>query len=181
MVPSLLIPAPATQPIKCSKSQKNPCWAMSSGQLRGNRPSPIQHQRIRPPRTQKWERQPFRNQTDGVSVGLPSASTVTSHLGLASATTRSSMTCPQPQGQRMPTHQSSPPSRARTRSRCGMRAGKQSASTTRSRRGGDSRAHARRHHCRIPHKAITAVVPLARANPTVVRCHLVPAPDWGST
>ncbi len=109
-----------------------------------------QHQRIRPPRTQKWERQPFCSQTDGLSVGLPCASTATSHLGLASATTRSSMTRPQPQGQRMPTDQSSPSSRARTRSRHGMRVGKQSPSTMRSRRGGESRAHARRHHRRIP-------------------------------
>ncbi len=96
----------------------------------------VQHQRMRPSRTQKCERQPFFSHTDGVSVGTPFASTFTSQRGLPSATTKSSIAYPQPQGQRIPTHQSSPSSRARTKSRLGNRTGKLSPSMTYRRRHG---------------------------------------------
>ncbi len=52
----------------------------------------FQHQWTRPSRTQKCEWQPLCSQTDGVSVGVPFASTLTSQRGLASVTTRSSTT-----------------------------------------------------------------------------------------
>jgi hypothetical protein len=51
----------------------------------------------------------------------------------------------QPQGQRIPTHQSSSPSRANTRSRRGRRAGKLSPAMMRNFRRGATRAHVLRH------------------------------------
>ena len=56
--------------------------------------------------------------------------------GFASGITNSSMVLPQPQGHRIPTHQSSSPSRANTRSRQGSRVGRLSPLITRRRRRG---------------------------------------------
>ena len=130
---------------------------------------PVQHQWMRPARIQKCERQPFCSQTDGVSVGTPFASTFTSQRGLPSATTKSSIAYPQPHGQRIPTHQSSPSSRASTKSRLGSRAGKLSPSMTRSRRRGPKRSSVLRHHFFTFAVIIIAQPPGASAYPAAAR------------
>jgi hypothetical protein len=58
------------------------------------------------------------------------------------------MTRPHPHGQRIPTHQSSPWSRANTRSRLGSFGGRLSPFRTRIRLGGPNLSHAARHHRR---------------------------------
>lgn len=107
------------------------------------------HHRMRPASTKKCERQPAFSQTDGVSVGWPRRSIVTSQRGFASWTTRSSTVLPQPHGHRRPTHQFSPSSCARTRFLRGSRAGNPSPSTTRMRLAGASRSQSRRMSLRI--------------------------------
>jgi hypothetical protein len=104
------------------------------------------HQSTRPFRSQKCERQPVRRQTEGLRLGRPAALMTRSQRGATSRIISSSSVCPHPQGQRIPTHQSSSPSRARTTSRHGSLLGKLSPSTIRSRRGGPKRDARRRHH-----------------------------------
>ena len=104
------------------------------------------HQSTRPSRSQKCERQPVCRHIEGLRLGRPAALTIRSQRGAASRITSSSSVCPHPQGQRIPTHQSSSASRARTTSRHGSLLGKLSPSTIRSRRGGPKRDARRRHH-----------------------------------
>lgn len=104
------------------------------------------HQSMRPPRTQKCERQPVCRHTDGFKVGRPLASVLKSQRGAASRISSSSIADPHPHGQRMPTHQFSSPSRASTTSRHGSFFGRLSPSMIRSRRAGSARDVRRRHH-----------------------------------
>ncbi len=103
------------------------------------------HQSTRPSRSQKCERHPVCRQTEGFRLGRPPALMLRSQRGAASRIVSSSSVCPHPQGQRMPTHQSSPASRARTTLRHGSFLGKLSPSTIRSRRAGVTRDVRRRH------------------------------------
>lgn len=92
----------------------------------------------RPRRTKKCERQPSRSQTEGVRVGVLSGSIRSFHRGLASGMRASSICCPHPHGHRMPTLQSSPASRRRTRLRRGNFLGSASPAKTSSCRGGST-------------------------------------------
>lgn len=102
------------------------------------------HQKTRPSRTQKWDWHPDFRQTDGWSDGCPKLSTAISQRGRASLRVMSSILSPHPHGHRMPTLQSSPSSRTRTRSRAGKSDGKVSPSITCRRRAGPYRSHSRR-------------------------------------
>lgn len=102
------------------------------------------HQTILPPRTQKCDRQPSRRHTEGCNDARPFPSRVTSQRGLTPLRSIISSRSPHPQGQRNPTHQSSPSSRARTRPRRGNWLGKLSPSTTVSLWRGANRASSRR-------------------------------------
>lgn len=96
--------------------------------------------------SQKCDLQPLVNHTEGVKLGRPLVSRSMSHRGLASWITNSSMVRPQPHGHFIPTDQSSPSSRAKTRSRKGILVGKESPSTIISRRDGPKRSSHLRSH-----------------------------------
>jgi len=83
---------------------------------RTSRASGHSHQTILPARNQKWGRQPMRRHTEGLRLTRPLQSPATSQRGSTVGSTISSSGSPQPQGQRMPTHQSSSSSRTSTRS-----------------------------------------------------------------
>lgn len=119
----------------------NPTWPLS-GHIRLTQ----SHHVTRPPRSQKCERQPVLRHTEGCKVGHCFASTRRSHRGLASRISMSSIVSPQPQGQSIPTDQSSPSSRRRTRSRLGSLRGSASPSITSNSRGGCQASHLRRAH-----------------------------------
>lgn len=103
------------------------------------------HHRTRPERSQKWERHPVLSHIDGLRLGRPLVSRRKSHRGATPLISSSSIFCPQPQGQRIPTHQSSPSSRASATSRIGRQSGRLSPSTTHKRRAGRIAAFRRRH------------------------------------
>lgn len=102
------------------------------------------HQRIRPSRTQKWDLHPDFRQTDGWSDGRPASLTLMSQRGRASLRIMSSIVSPHPQGHRMPTLQSSPSSRVKTRSRAGNSDGSVSPSRICRWRAGPYLPHRRR-------------------------------------
>lgn len=100
------------------------CYAASRSEFFGYR-----HQRMRPSRTQKCDRQPVRRQTEGESDGRPLASTLSRQRCSASGNSASSIASPQPHGHVMPTLQASPSSCATTTVRMGSRSGRMSASS----------------------------------------------------
>jgi hypothetical protein len=116
------------------------------------------HHSTLPFRSQKCERQPLWSQTEGRRLGRPFESVCKSQRGFASGITRSSIFCPQPQGQIIPTHQSSSPSRASTMSRFGRRSGRLSPSTTTSRRRGPIFSLARRHFVPSSRSQVTTLI-----------------------
>lgn len=123
------------------------------------------HQSMRPPRSQKCERHPVRRHTEGLRVGRPRALILMSQRGTASRISSSSSGCRHPHGQRMPTHQSSSASRARTTSRHGSPFGRLSPSMMRNRRTGSIRDVRRRHqrgHLMRPHSSVSARETAAR-------------------
>ena len=85
------------------------------------------HQKMRPSRSQKCDRQPVRRQTDGEIEGRPLASTLSRQRCSASGNRASSIASPQPHGHVMPTLQASPSSCVTTTVRMGSRSGRMSA------------------------------------------------------